>query len=380
MKAARHLLLAMAALGLGGCAALNRGTFTPKPRVVGERVLDVDQFVAEHNRNAELIESLKATPTIAVRGRVIQTQADGKLGMVRPRNFKLELSAQGQKKADIGSNDEEFWFWVQSDTDRSIYWCKYDDLESSALAVTYQPDWIMEALGLKVITPEEADSIRVQRTDDPNLSAVIFPPRKSQGQAYQRVMIVSNYTRRVKQHRICAVDRQQTVLAEATISTYKDFDLEKSESGAYRTCYLPEGLKLDWKKDQLVLDVGLKNVTVNQFDANLVSKIFVAPVIDGYKRVNLADMARAGTEDNRTTVRRTLPMPGTRNGVKLGQPTPVTDEPDQAPRARTSATRRLAPGGISSPLEDLVGAPLPLGPESEASRWTSATDNSPLSR
>ncbi len=34
MKAARHVLLAMAALGLGGgCAALNRGSLTPKPRV-----------------------------------------------------------------------------------------------------------------------------------------------------------------------------------------------------------------------------------------------------------------------------------------------------------------------------------------------------------
>ena len=84
--------------------------------------------------------------------------------MVRPRNFKLELiSHMGQTKADIGSNDEEFWFWVQNDDDRSIYWCNYDDLESSALAVTYQPDWIMEALGLKPITPEEAASIRFRK-------------------------------------------------------------------------------------------------------------------------------------------------------------------------------------------------------------------------
>jgi hypothetical protein len=379
MKAARHILLAMAALGVSGCAVFNRGSVATKPRPIGERTLDVDQFVAEHNRNAELIESLKAMPTIKVNGRVMKTQADGKLGMVRPRNFKLELSANGQTRANIGSNDEEFWFWVQSSEDRSIYWCKYDDLESSALAVTYQPDWIMESLGLKVITPEEADSIRVQTTDDPKLSAVIFPPSKSRGESYQRMMIVSNYTRRVKQHRICAVDRQHTVLAEATIANYKDFDLEKSESGAYRTCYLPEWLRLDWRKDQLVLDVALKDVEVNQFDTGSVSKVFVEPVIDGYNRVNLADMARAGAKDNRTTVRRTLPMPGTRTGVKLGRPTPETDEPADAPRARTSATARPAQGRISSPLEDLVGVPVPVGPASEASRWAAA-DDSPVGR
>jgi hypothetical protein len=372
-KVARHVLLAMAALGLGGCAALNRGSLASKPRPIGQRTLDVDQFVAEHNRNAELIQSLEAKPTVAVKGRMM-AQVDGRLGMVRPRDFSLQLSAQGQTKANIGSNDEEFWFWVQSDDDRSIYWCKYDDLESSALAVTYQPDWIVDSLGLRPITPEEADAIKVQTTDDPKLSALVFPPSTSRGQAYRRMMIVSNYTRRVKEHRICALDAKDTVLAQATISGYKDFDIGKSESGAFQSCYLPEGLRLEWKREQLTLDVALKQVVVNQFDTSRAAAIFVEPVIPGYKRVNLADMARTGPKDNRTTVRSTRPMPATRNGIKLGRPTPVVDEPADAPRVRTSDIRRPAPGRISSPLEDVVGASLPLGPESESSRWAVAAD------
>ena len=383
MKAARHVLLAMAALGLGGCAALSRSTLTPKPRVVGERTLDVEAFVSEHNRNADLIQSLDAKPTIAVRGKVLKAQADGRLGMVRPRNFSLQVSAGGQTQANIGSNDEEFWFWVKSEEDRSIYWCNYDDLESSALAVTYQPDWIMEALGLKPITQEEAAAIRVQKTDDPKLSALVFPPAKSRGESYQRVLIVSNYTRRVKEHRICAANRLQTPLALAVISGYKDFDVEKSESGAFRTCYLPENLRLEWTKDQLTLDVALGNVIVNQFDMSKASAIFVEPVIPDYKRVNLADMARTEKRNDRTTVRRTLPRPGAgaRNGVKLGTPTPVIDEPDNAPRARTSDARRK-PDRVSSPLEDLIGAPLPVGAESDAVRQSAwaAADNSPVGR
>ncbi len=64
--------------------------------------------------------------------------------MERPRNFKLEIVARsGRTKADIGSNDEEFWFWVDNDKDKSINWCRYEDLESSAVPVTYQPDWII---------------------------------------------------------------------------------------------------------------------------------------------------------------------------------------------------------------------------------------------
>ena len=379
MIAARHVLLAMAALGLGGCAALNRGTLAPKSRAVADRTLDIDQFVAEHNRNAELIQSLDARPTIAVHSKIMKVQADGKLGMVRPQNFKLELTHMGQKKADIGSNDDEFWFWVQSEEDRSIYWCNYNDLESSALSVTYQPDWIMEALGLKPITPEEADSIRVQKTDNPDLSAVVFPPAKSRGESYQRVMIVSNYTRRVKEYRICVVGHIETMLTQAVIPGYRDFDIEKSESGAFQRVYLPDKLRLEWKRDQLALDVALKDVIVNRFDPSLAEKLFVKPSIPGYQQVNLADMARSAPKDNRTTVRRTLPPPAPRNGVKLGRPTPVTDEPDSTPTARASDARRAAPGRIASPLEDVVRAPVPSGSADESARWT-PMDDSPVGR
>ena len=80
------------------------------------------------------------------------------MALERPRNFRLQLTHFNDSKADIGSNDEEFWFWVLNPKDRSIYWCNYDDLESSSLAVTYQPDWIIDALGLKPISPEEAET------------------------------------------------------------------------------------------------------------------------------------------------------------------------------------------------------------------------------
>ncbi len=125
---------------------------------MSERTLDVDEFVADHNRNADLIQSLKAKPTIGVKGKIAKPRLTGGWAWFGRGTSSSSSRAGGQTRANIGSNDEEFWFWVQSNEDRSIYWCNYDDLESSALAITYQPDWIIEALGLKPITPEEADS------------------------------------------------------------------------------------------------------------------------------------------------------------------------------------------------------------------------------
>ncbi len=63
--------------------------------------------------------------------------------------------------------------------EKKIYWCNYDDLDSSAVAVTYQPDWIIEALGLKPISPEEAAKIKVGVGDVRGTTTLVFPATKS---------------------------------------------------------------------------------------------------------------------------------------------------------------------------------------------------------
>ena len=186
MKAARHILLAMAALGLGGCVALNRGSLAPRPRPVGERTLDLDAVRrAITTATPTLIQSLEAKPTIAVKSKVHESPGatDGSAWSGRGTSSS-SFRPCGQTKANIGSNDEEFWFWVQSDDDRSIYWCKYDDLESAPWPSPTSRTGSSKPSGLKPITPEEADSIRVQKTDDPKLSAL----RLSAGQEPRRIL------------------------------------------------------------------------------------------------------------------------------------------------------------------------------------------------
>jgi hypothetical protein len=416
MKIAPHILLAMATLGLGGCVAFNRGSLVRAPRPVAERPLELDAFVVEHNRNAERVQSLQASPTIAVKGKVMTALADGRMALVRPHNFSLLLKSHGATKANIGSNAEEFWFWVQNDNDKSIYWCDYSELESSALAVTYQPDWIIEALGLQPISREEAAQIKVETGKEPGTSALVFPSSRRGGETYTRVMIVSNYTLRLKEHRIYA-GNLRSLLSQAQVSRYKDFETGESESGSRETCYLPESLKLDWKREQLVLEVLLKDVAVNQFDMSRAAAVFVEPAVPGYERVNLAELSRAQQQGGRTTVRRTLPPPEPGRGTQFGRPAEQPDDTSEVPdlgptvgqngrfgqnaspnqdavprqsagqgqTASPSAGAGLNSGGRKpNQLEDLVVAPLPVGPESRSMQaanaaW-SAADASPIGR
>jgi hypothetical protein len=379
MKIAPSILLAIAAiLSASGCAAWNRGTLSllPAPRPLAERTFDVDAFVAEHNKNADRIQTLEAKPTIDVHGRVVRARADGHLALERPRNFKLELSsARGVKEADLGSNDDEFWFWVSSE--KSIYWCKYADLDSSAVAVTYQPDWIIEALGLKPISPQEAAKIKVRDGEVRGTTKLVFPATRNGNETYTRMMIVDNRTRRIKQHRIYGGDQQlpsassRSLLAQAEVSNFVDYDAGSGDSTDGQTCYLPQNVKLDWKRDQLTLDVLLQSVKVNQFDPSRSAAIFVEPEVPGHERKNLAEFTRADRKGSQTKVRQTLPPPEPGNGVKLGRPTPIRDDTATVPHVTTSAAQRTG-GATTSPLEDLVNPPLPVSPESTPTQAVSS--------
>jgi hypothetical protein len=379
MRSMMHTWLVIATLAMSGCVALNRGSVSPSSRPLAERTLDVDKFVAEHNQNAELVQSITAKPTITVAGKVMKAHPEGWLAVVRPRNFKLMLKSVGQKQADIGSNDEEFWFWVRGD-DKSVYWANYADLESSSLAITYQPDWIVEALGLTPISSAEAAHLKI-REPDRDTTALIFPPTKSGTETYTRMLIVSNHTRRIKEHRIYA-GNLQTLLAQASVTSYKDFELDTSDKGVRESCYLPESVKLDWKREQLVLDVVLQNVKVNQFDSSRTEGLFQEPSVPGYDRVNLAELSRPKSEDNRTTARRTLPRPEPRNGVKLGKPSAVPDDAAVVPHLG-SATPAQPVSRMPGDLEELVTAPSPVAPETEsmqAARAIARSEWSPIGR
>lgn len=365
MQVARLVLLvAVATLTSSGCVLLNNRQPQPTPKPLAQRAVDLTEFVAEHNRNAEQIESLKARPSIGIAGRRLRGHTDGHLAMQRPRDFKLEMDAPGGgKKADIGSNDEKFWFWVQNDEDKSIYWCNYADLKSSELPITFQPDWIVEALGLKPISPEEAAAIKVREGPERGTTTLILPPVQNKADTYSRVMVIWNDTFRIKEYRIFAGDRR-TLLAQALIKGYKEHEIDSGQTKSGGKCYLPDQIQFDWKKEGLALDVAIQDVTINRLDPAVASKIFVEPNIQGYTRQNLAHLKLAQPSNSRTTVRRTLPPPEPRNGVRLGRPAPADDDADGAPRLTPTVGQGGA--GRKPPLEDLVSAPIPTASGSDS--------------
>jgi hypothetical protein len=274
----------------------------------------------------------------------------------------------GSPKADIGSNDEEFWFWMETDKDKAVNWCRYEDLESSAVPVTYQPDWIIASMGLKEISAEEAAGITVRtKGTERGTTALVFPSKLSGGESYTREFIVWNNTRRIKEHRLYA-GKASNLVAQAELSDFKDIEIGSTDNKDRDICHVPAKIRLDWKPQQLVLDVNLeprgREILVNQFDKTRSASLFVEPKIPGYARVNLANLNQAQSRDSGTRVRRTLPQPEQRSRVKLGPPVPFSNTNNTTMLPRSGQLVAQSNGNrIKSPLEDLVTAPMPVAPD-----------------
>jgi len=371
MKVPPRLLLAMLALlGAAGCRTASTGSMASNkpPELRPRPTFDIDEFIGEHNANAERIKSLEARPSIGVKigppGEVQGGGVDGRLALERPRNFKLELSHIRSTVADIGSNDDRFWFWFQNKKDKSVYVCDYADLNSTSLAVTYQPDWIAEALGLKTISPDEAAQVKVRPGPQAGTKALIFPATRAGGQTYSRIMIVSERTRRVSEFRVFAADGK-TMIAQATIKKYRDLAVSGTPGTAeptLQTCSIPENIVLEWKREQLSLDVVLKDVKINQFDKSRRTALFVEPSPDGYARVNLAEVARTKDSEESTPVRQTIPVPESPNRARLDPPLQIrgADAPKTSRKPEPADTR----SALLLPVLDLdvIGAPVPTAP------------------
>ena len=120
---------------------------------------------------------------------------------------------------------------------------------------------------------------------------------------------------------------------------------------------------LEWKKEQLTLDVLLKEVKVNQFDPARRTAVFIEPTPSGYARANLAELARPKDTEGSTAVRETIPVPEPRSRARLGTPLQIRGA-DDAASVRRSPTASGASNAMLLPVLDLdvVRAPAAAAP------------------
>ena len=365
----RHAPLALLAFLAGvGCHAGTSGNMARQDPPLSKNTVTVTKFIAQHNRNAQAVRSLQAAPRIEaiVDGR--RYRVNGQMAMERPKNFKLELKATMGKVADIGSNDQGFWFWVKDNKEKAIYVCDHDHVNASPLAITLQPDWIIEAMGLREIPKREADTISAKPGDTPGTLLLTQFRKDAKGDTLTKETVVNETNGHILEHRLYSGAKKE-LLARATVSQYLRKEMASTEPDSSETIVeLPEKFRLDWLVEKFTLDVTMGNddtVRINpQFAEDRKVALFTEPTISGTTRLNLAQLGGAPTATS-SRVHETMPIP--RSGVRLGQPEAVPMGVEGAIQSRrTPSLVPDDPAGTTPSSLGVVGPLVPTGSDPEA--------------
>ena len=358
----RYAVLVLLALAAGvGCSAGTSGNLArPNPPLTKE-TLKKTQIIAQHNKNAATIQSLRADPRIEFTGGGQQGKLSAHMAMERPKDFRLEMAVHGRPQADIGSNDQGFWFWV-SDKDKAIYVCDYEHINSSPLAVTMQPDWILEAMGLREITDREAATISAKAADKPGQMILTQLRKDSNGKMVTKETLVNESNGEIIEHRLYAGAKEE-LLARATISQYQYVEMLPTDADPSGSkVAIPSKFKLEWLVEKFSLDITMGKPTVNPKFKDLRAELFTEPTISGVTRKNLASL---GGNPSATSSRIYESAP--RSSVRLGRPQadPIDVQGSiNAPGDPIPLSANLA--NTPDQSTGVIGAPIPRGLDNEA--------------
>jgi hypothetical protein len=276
---------ALFVLLFAGCVWHNPFVTQPQPRpAVPAEVPTKEQLVSYLNDNAARIQTIdcRRNMELDVKQRLRPNFGlDGFLVCQKPRNFRMQAQFGGNTEVDMGSNQGEFWYWIKRADPPYLVHCSYDDLtHGTRLPFPFQPEWIMEALGMA-----EHDATRLTLTVKPTTLELSENGVGAQGQPVRKVIVLN---------------RAGAVPGRPQVNAYLLLDASGREICAARildTRYdapsgaiVPQKVVLEWPaENNTELTLKLYGMTVNSNIApNQAQAMFSRPQLPGVQSVDLA--------------------------------------------------------------------------------------------
>ena len=109
-----------------------------------------------NQRNADIESFLDENMSIVIQ-QDVAIRLQGSIAYEKDNRFRLIINRRfGAKEADIGSNDQVFWFWTRRHNPPNLFYADHKDVYKSKLKTPFHPLWMMESLGLKSIDLTDA--------------------------------------------------------------------------------------------------------------------------------------------------------------------------------------------------------------------------------
>jgi hypothetical protein len=269
-------LIFAGALLLSGCSGSKWGFVNRNegPRPVAGETPTAAQLVEYLNQNSQRIQSIQCTEMdLDCKQGNQPFGLRAKMSCERPKNFRLQAEVLGKSEVDLGSNNQEFWYWIGRADPPYLFRCSHQDLAAGGVRMPFpfQPEWVLEALGMAQYGPPEQYRLAVGRD---NLQ-LIQETVNSQGQRVRKVTVFSRSRSATQVQAHLLQDANGKEICSAYV-------LDAQNIGG---AVVPRRVRLSWPEARLQLTMKLEEVTINQPRGN--PELYMRPALANVQTYDL---------------------------------------------------------------------------------------------
>lgn len=266
------LALGLLVPGLGGCNHAPIIRDHQRPPEVAQGKADAASLVNYMNLNSRRMQNVRAK--VAIDAKIVDpkqgTQAiglDGLMACQRPRDFRLKASLLASPTVDIGSNKDEFWYWISKAPQPYVFYCSYPNLASGKVQVPFpfQPDMILAALNMAEYDAKAKYTLKEQ----PRTLELTQDTTSPTGQPVKRVTVFNRTAVKAPQPQVLAhvlTDAKGALICKATV--------HKVAIDRDTNAIVPTSVTIEWPAQKMSMKLMLSHVEVNALDAKMAPRLF----------------------------------------------------------------------------------------------------------
>lgn len=280
------LLLAMQlAVMSTGCISLRgmssfryRDPLAGAPRLPNPTSPQIEEVVAHLNQNTDRIQGWRANEVSISANHI---PLSGKLAVEKGRHIRLMVSSPAGNEVDLGSNDERFWIWSRRLKPEFVT-CQHVNMDVARqdLGVPFEPDWLMQALGVMSL-PTANLKMEMDRSHDQ--ARLIQQVTTAHGQPLRKVALVDLKRGIIIEHSLYDYNGQK--IAQAKLSGHR-WDKETG-------IVMPHRVILDCPQFHASMTMDLGKIQLNP--SSIPSNLWEMPEMHGYQVVHL-DAGMSGVQ------------------------------------------------------------------------------------
>jgi hypothetical protein len=299
-----HVGLALAAaITLFGCSHTPIvGDRANPPAPASDKLPDAASLVNYLNLNAQRVQSVRAKVDMDCKAGGQSFALGGQMACQKPLDFRLKGNVLGQPAVDIGSNNNEFWYWISKAEPPHVYHCSYRDLKTGKVRVPFpfQPDMVVTALGIADYDPRGTYQVRASAKTVELIQDSISPTGEQVKKivVFDRMKVVTPGKPQVLAYQLR--DMKGNMICQAHVLSVQ----ADRATGAI----VPTKVMIEWPSQKLTMKMDLSDVGVNAVNPAMAARLFDR----GDLKYSTYDLARGVVTTPSGLQRAGATMPATR--------------------------------------------------------------------